>query len=89
LFPSVYQFIRRINHDGWEHKNLIRELQRQESRLVIETVALALVTTYPKTFFISLHDSIFTVERDLPKVDSAFRQAFDDIGFGMSLKVAA
>jgi len=32
-FPSVYHFIRVINHDGWQHENLIRLLQREESRL--------------------------------------------------------
>jgi len=89
LFPSVYQFIRYMNRNGWEHENLIRELQRQESRLVIEQVAADFVTVHRKTFAITLHDSIFTVESDLVKVEQAFHRTFDRNGFRMNLKNAA
>lgn len=87
-FPCVYQFIRQFNKDGWEHENLIRRLQQEESKLVIETVADDLVLLHPKMFLITLHDAIFTTECNIPIVVNAFHAAFDRIGFPMSLKVA-
>ena len=87
LFPSVYRFIRQVNRDGWEHKKLIRQLQRGESALVIETVAADLVTRFPSTFFLTLHDAIYTTDEHLCKVEQAFRRAFDQTGFPMQFKV--
>ena len=88
LFPCEYQFIRQVNKDGWEHENLIRRLQQEESKLVIETVAAELVLRHPEVFLLTLHDAIFTTERFIPIVVNAFEAAFDRIGFPMSLKVA-
>ena len=88
LFPSVYRFIRDINRDGWEHKNLIRRLQQEESRLVIETVAADLVVRHPQVFVLTLHDEIFTTARGIPPVVGAFEAAFNRIGYPMRLKVA-
>jgi hypothetical protein len=53
LFPTVYQFIRDINRDGWEHATLIRRLQQEESKLVIETVAADLVVRHPEVFVLT------------------------------------
>ena len=89
LFPSVYRFIRDINRDGWEHANLIRELQRQESKLVIETVAADLLTQRPGLFVLTLHDAIFTAPQGISAVVSAFDEAFRKIDYPMSLRVAA
>jgi hypothetical protein len=89
LFPNVYRFIRQVNRDGWEHANLIRELQRAESELVIETVAADLVTRFPRMFLITLHDAIYTTDEHLRKVEEAFRRAFDQTGFPMSLKIVS
>ena len=89
LFPSVYRFVRDINRDGWEHANLIRELQRRESRLVIETVAADLLTRFPRLFLLTLHDAIFTTPRGIPAVVRAFDAAFKAMNFPMALKVAA
>jgi hypothetical protein len=86
-FPSPYRFIRRFNNDGWEHANLIRELQRQESKLVIETVAADLLTRHPRLFLISLHDALFTTARGVPAVVDAFETAFERSGFPMKLKI--
>jgi hypothetical protein len=87
LFPSIYKFIRKFNKDGWEHENLIRRLQQEESTLVIETVAADLVLRHPEMFFLTLHDAIFTTERNIPIVVRAFEAAFERIGFPMKLKV--
>ena len=88
LFPQIYSFVRSFNHDGWEHSNLIRELQRQESSLVIETVAADLVRSYPDAFLLTLHDAIFTTEEHIPIVASAFENAFRQIDYPMSLEVS-
>ena len=87
-FPSVYQFIREFNADGWHHENLIRRLQQEESRLVIETVAADLVVSHPGVFLLTLHDAIFTTPRYIPDVIGAFERAFLRTGFAMALKVA-
>ncbi len=88
LFPSLYKFIRDINCDGWEHKNLIRQMQQEESKLVIETVAANLVARHPRIFVLTLHDAIFTTASGIPVVVGAFEAAFDQIGYPMTLKVA-
>ena len=88
LFPSVYQFIRNVNRDGFEHANLIRELQRQESSLVIETVSADLLARLPRLFLLTLHDAIFTKPHGIPHVVRAFDAAFDAMEFPMTLKVA-
>ena len=88
-FPSVYRFIRTTNRDGWQHANLIRQLQRDESKLVIETVAAELVARHPEVFVLSLHDALFTTASGIPVVVGAFEAAFERIDFPMTLKVAA
>jgi hypothetical protein len=87
LFPTVYRFIREINRDGWEHANLIRELQRRESRLVIETIATDLLLRFPRMFLLTLHDAIFSQPHDIPHVVRAFGAAFDAMDYKMKWKV--
>jgi hypothetical protein len=79
-FPTVYRIIRTVNRD--DHGTLIRLLQRAESWLVIEQVALRLVRRMP---IVTLHDAIFSQRRDVRKVEDAFREVFDELGFKMSL----
>jgi hypothetical protein len=86
LFPSVYAFVRMVNTDGWEHKNLIRALQREESHFVIETVADAFVERHPGIFLITLHDAIYTTSEHLPKVVDTFHACFELTGFSMQLR---
>lgn len=88
LFPSVYAFVRYVNRNGNEHKNLIRILQREESRFVIETVVADLVSRHPRTFFITLHDAVYTTADNIAKVEAAFKRAFDANGFTMTYKTA-
>lgn len=86
IFPTVYAFIRRVNKDGWEHANLICDLQREESSLVIETVCADLVEKYPDMFLITIHDSILSTPDNVPRIEAAFHRAFEDTGFTMTLK---
>lgn len=89
LPPSVYQYVRRVNQDGWQHANLIRLLQKAESSLVIESVCGDLLQRYRRSFFIPLHDAVYTIEPDVSKVVSAFERVFREIGFHMRLSVEA
>ena len=81
LFPSVYRSIKRTNRD--DHGELIRQLQRMESTLVIETVAPRLVGRIP---VVTLHDAIYSRRPDVGTVVDAFGDVFDEIGFSMALK---
>ncbi len=85
LFPYVYRYIRDVNKDGWEHANLIRRLQEEESRLVIEIVAADLIARHPDLIFITLHDAIYTTERGIPLVLDAFQRAFELTDYPMAL----
>ncbi len=87
-FPTVHEFIQAVDLPGKEHKNLIRRLQQVESKFVIETVAADLVKRSPRTFFITLHDAIFTTAEQLPRVEQAFQRGFEQTGFRLTLKVA-
>ena len=86
LFPSVYRYIREVNRDGWEHAKMIRQLQREESSLVVETVAAHLLTRHPDLFVLTLHDAIFTAPGSIPLVLREFERTFDETGFPMTLK---
>ena len=80
-FPEVYAFVRRVNRHN--HAELIRQLQRRESWLVIENVAPRLVGKVP---VMTLHDAIFSSADKLDVVEAAFDEVFDSLGFRISLK---
>lgn len=82
-FPTVYRIIRTVNRR--DHGELIRLLQRAESWLVIERVAPRLLGKVP---VLTLHDALFSQQRDVPKVADGFRQAFEELGFKMALKMS-
>lgn len=84
LFPTVLKFIWVVNQQ--DHGNLIRQLHREEARLVIETVAADLVARFPGVFFLTLHDAIYATAEHLPKVEQAFDRVFRQTGFTMALK---
>jgi hypothetical protein len=80
-FPTVHQYIRSVNCR--DHAELIRHLQRLESWLVIERVSPRLLGRVP---CITLHDAIYSTRRNLPTVERAFGETFDEIGCRLSLK---
>ena len=81
-FPEPWETIQRINETS--HCNLIRLLQRLEAWLVIERVAPKLVTRLP---VVTLHDAIYSAVHDLGKVEAAFRETLEEVGWRLSLKV--
>ncbi len=85
MFPWVSRFIRDFNR--LDHGNLIRELQRRESNLVIEVVCADLVARFPEMFMITLHDAVYVRPGDVHRVEQAFEREFDRVGCRMRLKV--
>jgi hypothetical protein len=58
-----------------------------ESTLVIQQVGSRLAGNGGGPF-ISLHDSVYCCQDDLPVVDAAFQQQFKAMGLSLQLKVA-
>jgi len=81
-FPTVARIIRTVNRD--DHATLIRLLQRAESWLVIEQVAPRLLG---RVRIVTLHDAIFSQQRDVREVTDGFCEAFKELGFEMALQV--
>ncbi len=84
--PTLYQFIRHVNKNGWEHENLIRLLQRREADLVIHRVAPGVMAKH-SWLVESLHDSIFAPADQIGEVEKEFRAAFAERGIEMALKI--
>jgi len=80
-FPAVWDTIRQINRDS--HCTLIRLLQQVESWLVIEQVSPQLVDRIP---IVTLHDAIFSRLPDLERVEDAFTEVLEKIGWKLALK---
>ena len=81
-FPSVHDFVRFVNrHD---HSEMIRVLQCLESIIVIEHVVPRLVRLGVPV--LTLHDAIWGREKDLPAIEDAFNETFDDLGVRLRLK---
>lgn len=87
VFPTICGLIRRINKNGWEYENVIRELRRAELRLAIETVTAGLVSRIPDVFVITLHDAIYTTDASIGDVVNEFEAATGNISFRMWFKV--
>jgi hypothetical protein len=80
-FPSVYRFVKWVNRKN--HGELIRALQRMESRLVIENVSPRLAGKIP---FVTLHDAIYSRVRDTQIVVDAFHETFEELGLRLVVK---
>jgi len=80
-FPDAWEAIQRINRTS--HCNLIRVLQELEARLVIEEVSPELIDRLP---VVTLHDAVYSRERDLGQVEEAFDQVLERIGWKLSFR---
>ncbi len=80
-FPEAWETIQGIN--AGSHCNLIRLLQQVEAWLVIERVSPELVDRMP---IATLHDAIYSRQKDLGEVEEAFARVFDETGWELSLK---
>jgi hypothetical protein len=85
LFPMIYRYVRATNRQGWEHANLIRQLQRAESDLVIAQVCEGIRRRHPDIFVVSLHDALFSTEQNMRTIRAEFERAFEENGYPMGL----
>jgi hypothetical protein len=81
-FPTVYAIVGEIN--GGDHCTLIRWLQSVEAWLVIDMVCARLIRD--EIPVVTIHDSVFTQMGLIERVEAAFEEVFDAIGFRLSLK---
>ena len=86
-FPGVWQFIREVNQQGWEHARLIRLLQQLESWLVIDQVCSRFVRRYPGEFVITIHDAAYVRPIMLGALVGVFDEVFELLKFRPTLKV--
>lgn len=84
-FPSVMAFI--AWHKGRHgYKELSREMQRAESRLMIEGVCGSLMEQNRNIPLVTIHDSIMTTEEFIPTVKSAIIEEFCKLGIQPTVK---
>jgi hypothetical protein len=81
----VHSFIRFVNYD--DHAALIRELQRAESTLVVNTVCGRFAERFPKEFVVTLHDAVYTRPSAVDAMVGTFGEVFKELDFPMKLKV--
>lgn len=76
-WPDVLQFIDDINRS--DHRTLLRELQRMESRFVIEAVGEKLRERQIPA--LSLHDGIYTSKSNFRRLKVVFEETASELGF--------
>ncbi len=81
-YPTVYAAVRQINKGN--HCKLIRLLQGVEAWLVIEQVCPRLLDNGVRC--LTLHDAVYSQARMIDKVEEAFEETCDEVGFPLSLK---
>lgn len=85
-YPTTYRFIRETNKDGWEHENVIRQLQRRESDLVIHRVAPGIMARC-SGLLETLHDAVFMTEDRIHVAGKEFDAAFKERGIKMTWEI--
>jgi|GEM_PF-2666654 hypothetical protein len=84
-YPTIYRI---INHYRTpDYKNLPNRLQKEESKLFIDDILTKLIVREKRPFILSLHDSIYCPESEIPSVISKFEHAFSKSQFQVKLKV--
>ncbi|MCG3147935.1 MAG: hypothetical protein PCFJNLEI_01376 [Verrucomicrobiae bacterium] len=85
-FPTVWHFI--TDWKGWHgYRDLACQMQRAESRLMIEGVCGRLMRTHPDCPLVTIHDSIMTTPAWVEIVRGAILEEFDRIGIQPTLHV--
>ena len=85
-FPSVWAFI--VHHKRRHgYKQLSRDMQKAESRLVIEGVCGRLMTEYPACPVVTVHDSILTTVDWLLTVRKVMLEEFAKLGLTPTIRI--
>lgn len=78
-FPTVYEYMWRAKERNY--RRLPCEMQRLESRIMIDTVIGWLAENEPAVPLLSIHDSILTTPENVPLVQRLIGVAFEAHGF--------
>jgi hypothetical protein len=81
-YANVSRFITSLKAES--HKDLPRELTRRESHIMLDGVAAKRLDA-GATFY-SLHDAIYSAQKDLPLVEKLIREEFALHGVGVTIK---
>ena len=74
LFPTIYNFIKFYKKTTGNYKNLSYKLQELESDLIFNKIVKEIITQYPNTPIITVHDSILCSNSSLPMVSDIFNE---------------
>lgn len=85
-FPTIWKFIR-----GWKkangYKDLARQMQREESRLMIDGVCGRLAKEHPDCPLVTVHDSIMTTSPWVETVKNIILEEFARLGIRPNLHI--
>jgi hypothetical protein len=85
-FPTVWAFIRNYKRQHG-YRELSREMQRQESKLMIEGVCGRLMNEFPDCPLVTVHDSILTTEPWVETVAGTIKDEFGRKGLQPTLHI--
>jgi hypothetical protein len=86
LYPTVFEMTKTLKKEkGYEWVG--RELQRRESRLVINGVCDILRTDYPDVPVVTIHDSLLTTEPNLPLINQLLQDQFSRFPYPPKFRV--
>lgn len=84
-FPTIWNFIANYKRErGYEE--LSRQMQRDESRLMINTICERLMNEHPSVPVLPIHDSIMTTPQHVGTVKQVMLEEFAKIGVKPTLK---
>lgn len=83
---EVYATVRRLKQNGYNVLPLL--LQREESRVIIDTVAVDFAEAHPDACLISIHDCLVTTKEYVEEVKSTIVRGFaESLGFDVPVTV--
>jgi hypothetical protein len=85
MFPSIARLIEEIKKE--DYRKLAWMMQRAESNLMINTICRRIMDEYPNCFIATIHDSILTIEENVPKIKKIMLEEFKNVGLLPSMRV--
>ncbi|MCI0716745.1 MAG: hypothetical protein L0Y77_10610 [Chlorobi bacterium] len=73
-FPTVTELIKEFKAENY--KKLPIEMQRKESEIVLERIAMRILREFPECYFLTIHDSILTPQSNGNLVKSVMEEEF-------------
>lgn len=73
-FPNVMEFIKQIKANNY--KDLPIAMQRIESEIILERIAMRIINENPSCYFLTIHDSLLTNESSVEYVEGVMKDEF-------------